>query len=83
MIKTETSIQTCSAVNNTFEYADNELIWITAKKKHIPVKKMTTKHINNCIACWNGVGSMIIPEGYLGGKKKWIEIFEKELAERN
>jgi len=45
-------------------------IWITATRKHLFVRNMTTKHINNCINCWNGKGRMHIPVGYLGGKEK-------------
>ncbi len=58
-------------------------VWITARKVKIHVKKMTTSHIRNCINCWNGQGNMIIPDNYLGGKKKWLKIFEHELLQRN
>jgi hypothetical protein len=58
-------------------------IWITARKVKIPVKNMKTSHIKNCIKCWQGKGKMIIPKGYLGGKRKWLKIFEEELIKRN
>lgn len=58
-------------------------IWITARHKKIPVKSMSTIHIQNCINCLNGTGNMIIQEGYLGGKEKWIKIFTQELISRN
>lgn len=58
-------------------------IWITAYNREVPVNEMSTKHINNCINCWNGVGNMIIPDDYLGGKEKWITIFQNELIRRN
>ena len=58
-------------------------IWGTARGKSIPVQKMTTFHIKNCINCWNGVGNMIVPDGYLGGREKWLKIFVEELAKRN
>ncbi len=57
-------------------------IWITAKKIKIPVRKMSTDHIKNCIKCWNGNGGIKIPNGYLGGKSKWIKIFTDELINR-
>ena len=40
------------------------------------------KHIHNCIRCWNGEGKLKIPEGYLGGKDKWLNIFQQELLNR-
>lgn len=58
-------------------------VWITARGIEIPVKEMTTNHINNCIKCWNGIGNMTIPHDYLGGKEKWIGIFSRELTQRN
>ena len=57
-------------------------IWITAYDEKIPVKEMTTEHIHNCIACWNGVGNLEIPHDYLGGRRKWLEIFDLELINR-
>lgn len=57
-------------------------IWITVYNRRIPVNEMTTNHIKKCIACWNGVGNMIIPDGYLGGKEKWLKIFNSELLKR-
>lgn len=57
-------------------------IWITAYDIEIPVKQMTTEHINNCIACWEGRGNMRIPDDYLGGKEKWLKIFNDELISR-
>lgn len=57
-------------------------LWITAKRQHIFVKSMTTKHIQNCIRCFNGEGNCNIPENYLGGKEKWIKIFQQELLNR-
>lgn len=57
-------------------------VWITAQKIKIPVREMSTKHIKNCIRCWNGKGKLRIPAGYLGGKTKWLRIFEDELIKR-
>jgi hypothetical protein len=67
------------------EEIDNILdrkVWITAQKVKIPVREMSSKHIKNCINCWNGKGRLHIPIGYLGGKIKWLKIFEDELTKR-
>lgn len=58
-------------------------MWVTARKMSIPVRQMSTSHINNCIRCWKGRGNMSIPHGYLGGKAKWLNIFNQELTSRN
>ena len=58
-------------------------VWITAQKKKMPVNQMVTKHIKNCINCWNSNGNMSIPKDYLGGKEKWLKIFSDELSKRN
>ena len=58
-------------------------VWITAFRNRIPVKKMSTGHINACILCWNGQGNMRISNDYLGGKEKWLKIFNDELVNRN
>lgn len=60
----------------------NNHIWITAYKTQIPVKQMSASHINNCIHCWNGKGKKKIPPHYLGGKEKWLKIFQQELDNR-
>lgn len=57
-------------------------IWITASRRKIPVRKMTSIHIKNCINCLNGGGKLKIPNGYLGGKDKWLKIFTEELENR-
>lgn len=57
-------------------------VWITATRKRLFVKQMTTQHIRNCINCWNGKGKLKIPNGYLGGKEKWLRIFQNELTQR-
>lgn len=57
-------------------------IWITAKRKQIPVPDMGTQHIRNCINCFNGIGKVRIPSHYLGGKSKWLTIFYQELLNR-
>lgn len=57
-------------------------VWITARKEKMYVRNMETKHIVNCIRCLEGNGKSHIPEGYLGGKDKWLKIFNKELANR-
>jgi len=57
-------------------------VWITAYEWHVPVKEMSTDHILKCIACWEGRGNKIIPEGYLGGREKWLDIFNRELINR-
>lgn len=58
-------------------------VWTTAEGANIPVKQMSTKHIHATIKCWNGQGKLDIPAGYLGGKDKWLKIFERELISRN
>lgn len=58
-------------------------IWVTARRMKINVREMSTAHINNCINCFNGKGSMRIPEDYLGGREKWIKIFNNELINRS
>lgn len=60
---------------------ENE-VWITAGKIKIPIREMKTSHINNCINCLLGKGKSIIPDGYLGGKDKWLKLFNKELINR-
>lgn len=60
---------------------ENE-IWITAQRKSIFVRSMGTGHIKNCINCLEGNGKSKIPNGYLGGKEKWLKIFNKELTNR-
>lgn len=57
-------------------------IWITSYGKGIYVRKMTSLHIQKCINCWNGKGDMFIPSDYLGGKEKWVKIFNQELLNR-
>lgn len=57
-------------------------VWITAYRRKIFVHDMTTSHIRNCINCLHGEGRSYIPPGYLGGKEKWLKIFEKELSKR-
>ena len=54
-------------------------VWVTAYKKRIPVREMSSNHINNCIRCFNN-GK--IPHTYLGGKEKWLKIFSEELTSR-
>ena len=58
-------------------------IWETAYGQEIPVREMETSHINNTIRCWEGKGKKKIPHGYLGGKAKWLKIFNEELINRN
>jgi hypothetical protein len=60
----------------------NNHTWVTAQRIKIPVKNMETSHIINCIRCWEGKGKSNIPSDYLGGKKKWLEIFNQELNKR-
>lgn len=57
-------------------------IWITAQRRKISIRKMTSQHIKNCINCLNGDGKLKIPNGYLGGKEKWLKIFAEELESR-
>lgn len=57
-------------------------VWVTAARKKLYVREMQTSHIINCIRCWNGEGYLSIPEGYLGGKEKWLKIFNDELTNR-
>ena len=57
-------------------------IWVTAKRQQISVNKMTSSHISNCINCLNGNSRTKIPNGYLGGKVKWLNIFNNELNRR-
>lgn len=58
-------------------------VWVTANRRQIPVNQMSTTHIQNCIKCWNGTGRVKIPNHYLGGKGKWLGIFNGELQRRN
>ena len=58
-------------------------IWVTARGIGIPVKGMSTGHINNTIKCFNGEGFNNISPNYLGGKEKWLNIFNNELVNRN
>jgi len=58
-------------------------IWITAYKKRIPAKELTTGHIKNIIRCFEGKGRVSIPANYLGGKSKWMKILKEELNNRN
>ena len=60
----------------------NKHIWITAYKVKIPVQKMETSHIKNCIKCFEGTGNQFIHPNYLGGKEKWLKIFNDELTKR-
>jgi len=57
-------------------------IWVTAMKDRIPVREMETTHIHNCIRCWKGEGKMKIPDNYMAGKIKWLNIFNAELIRR-
>lgn len=54
-------------------------IWITADRIKIPVSQMSTSHIQNCIKCFNGQGKSYISPSYLGGKNKWLDVFNREL----
>lgn len=56
--------------------------WVTAAGERLLPRDMETRHIQNCIRCLRGQGKMRIPEGYLGGKEKWLKIFEEELSRR-
>lgn len=60
----------------------NNHVWVTAMREQIPVHKMTNNHIRNTIKCLNGESKSFIPEGYLGGKEKWLTIFSNELVKR-
>lgn len=61
----------------------NNEVWVTAYRQQIPVREMSTSHINNCIKCILGKGKSIIPKDYLGGHDKWLKIFNNELINRN
>lgn len=74
---TECILDELPSVLNVIPY-----FWVTAKRRIIPVKSMSTEHIQNCIACLEGRGNKIIPENYLGGKEKWLTIFNEELIRR-
>lgn len=70
---------------DTLTDEENELaiaqhIWITAGKQRISVTAMHTEHIINCINAFN---SGKIPIQYLGGRTKWLEIFNEELNRRS
>ncbi len=58
-------------------------IWVTDCGRRIPLYRMTTHHILSTIECFNGNGAKFIPEDYLGGKEKWLKIFNDELIKRN
>lgn len=57
-------------------------VWISASGEKWWVEDMGTQHIINIIECWNGRGKSEIKSGYLGGKKKWLKIFNDELIRR-
>lgn len=57
----------------------NNHVWVTARRVRIPVGQMETNHIINCINCFN---EGRIHEDYLGGKDKWMKIFNNELTKR-
>lgn len=62
------------------EVAIEQHVWITADHRRISVAAMETRHIVNCIRAFN---SGKIPIQYLGGRTKWLEIFNEELNRRN
>jgi len=79
------NIEKIKRFNTKFESSKNMIenhIWVTARRQSIAVKEMSTDHIVNCIKCWIGEGFTEIPEDYLGGKEKWLEIFNSELINR-
>lgn len=72
-----------SLIEKRFKVDIESHIWITARGRRVPVRQMNASHIRNCINCWEGTGRMRIPAGYLGGKEKWLGIFNRELENRN
>lgn len=54
-------------------------IWITKDKERIRVEDMTNTHIVNTI---NAFERKKINPKYLGGKDRWLEIFQRELSKR-
>jgi hypothetical protein len=65
-------------------YDRHNTVWKTATGRHMPIDWMTNNHIINTLGCLNGIGSMEIPEIYLGKtKQEWIEIFNYELRIRH
>lgn len=76
-----TRIMTQAAIQS--QVSTEKIVWVTAKGNRIPVKEMSTKHIKATVKCWNGKGKSKIPSDYLGGKDKWLKIFENELISRN
>ena len=78
-----TSVNTVQLGKVEFKVDFEDHVWETAMGIEIPVRNMSTNHINNCINCFNGNGNMRIPNDYLGGKERWLGIFSRELTQRN
>jgi hypothetical protein len=57
-------------------------IWVSSSGKAVCVKDMSSNHIFNAIRCWTGRGGATIPPHYLGGRDRWLKIFEDELKLR-
>ena len=55
------------------DYSIEFHVWVTKYGQCIPVKEMSSRHIRNCIKCWNGQGKSHIPSNYLGGKEKMVK----------
>lgn len=53
--------------------------WRMVCGRRIIVKEMSTSHVMNCIRAFR---RGTIPPNYLGGKDKWLKIFEHELISR-
>lgn len=75
-------INPCVMVYGIEEVDTENHVWVTHRRERIPVREMETSHIRNCIRCFEGKGRMIIPSDYLGGKEKWLRIFNQELINR-
>lgn len=61
-------------VHQTEESSD-EPVWTTAEGKHIPLSKMSSSHIHNCINMLKGKRSV--------QAEKWIANFTKEINRRS
>lgn len=63
--------------------SNEELVWRTARGRHVPILWMTSNHINNALNCLRGVGDMEIPNPYFGkSHREWITLFTNELNNR-
>ena len=63
-----------------------DYVWITSYGLRIHVRSMSSEYMKHCINCLtSGVsegGTRTMSSDYLGGKDKWLKIFNRELLKR-